>query len=500
MNLASGLVKLHMAPFAVLVGIMLSGLASSISAREPNWVGLFNDLEGPPWESKATVVAHPKPQDCAFGDWGHWSRCSKLCSGGIRTRVRVLTPPHYGGKACNARDGGQTQPCNTHVPCAHSPTPAKRQVKAAVVSTNIVVNGFGERAFSKVKHALPRALVRFISVNTRSHELPPRAVFIARQWSRTLVDLGFGVSGVAKRVKTGAVHQALRAAIADALGTNVAYVVDPEVTRSAAAKSMLVKLSVACDTAAERKRIHDQLQILVADHEPLQTALRTRFGNTAVSLGCSAGSWCEVAGDLTVVPGVSNEAMHMLVDIFTSSHQIAANVTTAIDALATEASPRISFTDMLREELHASSTAQPQPAWALATATATQRAAAVAFESAHVRYAYAGQTNAAPSVTAAGQAHSPQTAIWSRCLHTTCRVTTSTLHGMTGEAKQARVVRVAHPGNGAFAHSPDHGGAHKCHVRSKTGECVCLCARPQASSVQVAHDVNMLLSQLRGGN
>ena len=156
---------------------------------------------------------------------------------------------------------------------------------------------------------------------------------------------------------------------------------------------------------------------------------------------------------------------------------------------------------MLRKELDVLGIVQPHPSWVLPTATAMQRAAAVVVEAPNVRYAYAGQQmNMALSVNPMGHAHWSETARWSRCLHTTCRVTMSTLHGMVGEVKQVPVVRVAHPRNGAFAHSPDHGGAHKCHVSNTTGDCECVCARPQASNVQVAHDVNMVLNQLRGGN
>lgn len=50
--------------------------------------------------------------DCVVGDWSGWSRCTKGCGGGSRTRDReVLTPEENQGEPCPATSGVET--CNT---------------------------------------------------------------------------------------------------------------------------------------------------------------------------------------------------------------------------------------------------------------------------------------------------------------------------------------------------------------------------------------------------
>ena len=63
----------------------------------------------------APVTMPPVGVDCAMGDWGEWSACSKNCGGGTQTRNRVvITQPNAGGQACG--DLVETKPCNTD-PC-----------------------------------------------------------------------------------------------------------------------------------------------------------------------------------------------------------------------------------------------------------------------------------------------------------------------------------------------------------------------------------------------
>lgn len=52
------------------------------------------------------------PVDCQVSTWAGWGRCSSLCGGGVRTRVRsVIREPEAGGRRCPHTT--QTTSCNT---------------------------------------------------------------------------------------------------------------------------------------------------------------------------------------------------------------------------------------------------------------------------------------------------------------------------------------------------------------------------------------------------
>jgi len=52
------------------------------------------------------------PVDCEMSMWSGWSKCTKDCEGGVRSRTRgVLTKPMNGGESCNTVQ--ETEPCNT---------------------------------------------------------------------------------------------------------------------------------------------------------------------------------------------------------------------------------------------------------------------------------------------------------------------------------------------------------------------------------------------------
>ncbi|CAD7922583.1 unnamed protein product [Amoebophrya sp. A120] len=58
-------------------------------------------------------------QDCKWSIWGEWGSCSKPCGGGERTRFRhIMKNPRHGGKACDAKEAGEMEPCNVHH-CGH---------------------------------------------------------------------------------------------------------------------------------------------------------------------------------------------------------------------------------------------------------------------------------------------------------------------------------------------------------------------------------------------
>jgi len=55
--------------------------------------------------------------DCAWGEWGQWSDCSRHCGGGQHHRERNITRwPRPGARPCEAKDKVYTAPCNMQ-PC-----------------------------------------------------------------------------------------------------------------------------------------------------------------------------------------------------------------------------------------------------------------------------------------------------------------------------------------------------------------------------------------------
>ncbi|XP_031569450.1 coadhesin-like isoform X12 [Actinia tenebrosa] len=69
---------------------------------------------GYPEETKKCGT-HPCPVDGYCDPYSSWTKCSKTCGGGFRTRSRKCYPPKYGGKPC-PKPSEETQSCGTH-PC-----------------------------------------------------------------------------------------------------------------------------------------------------------------------------------------------------------------------------------------------------------------------------------------------------------------------------------------------------------------------------------------------
>ena len=55
--------------------------------------------------------------DCAIGQWGAWSSCTKTCGSGSQTRTRVVAHPKHGGAVCPASSQSKSG-CNPHM-CLH---------------------------------------------------------------------------------------------------------------------------------------------------------------------------------------------------------------------------------------------------------------------------------------------------------------------------------------------------------------------------------------------
>eukprot|EP01012_Entosiphon_sulcatum_P049575 TRINITY_DN6820_c0_g1_i6.p1 TRINITY_DN6820_c0_g1~~TRINITY_DN6820_c0_g1_i6.p1 ORF type:complete len:7637 (+),score=112.47 TRINITY_DN6820_c0_g1_i6:5459-28369(+) len=64
-----------------------------------------------------TCNTEPCPIDCVMGLWGEWQACTKLCGGGVESRIRLPeTLPAFGGLPCPANNT-ESRPCNAQ-PCA----------------------------------------------------------------------------------------------------------------------------------------------------------------------------------------------------------------------------------------------------------------------------------------------------------------------------------------------------------------------------------------------
>ena len=61
-----------------------------------------------------------KPINGNYGPWSTWTKCSKSCGGGVRSRVRNCTnpAPAFGGMDCSAQGEPQeSEPCKTRQIC-----------------------------------------------------------------------------------------------------------------------------------------------------------------------------------------------------------------------------------------------------------------------------------------------------------------------------------------------------------------------------------------------
>lgn len=69
----------------------------------------------PSTEVVRSCSSMPCPIDCEMASWASWSRCSKGCGGGVKTRHRnIATMNYYGGMECQETDAVQS--CNSD-PC-----------------------------------------------------------------------------------------------------------------------------------------------------------------------------------------------------------------------------------------------------------------------------------------------------------------------------------------------------------------------------------------------
>lgn len=69
-------------------------------------------MQCPPLKQDVSCAQVKCPVDCQLSMWSGWSKCSRMCSGGVRQRTRsVLQQARFGGGVCDAAT--ETQPCNT---------------------------------------------------------------------------------------------------------------------------------------------------------------------------------------------------------------------------------------------------------------------------------------------------------------------------------------------------------------------------------------------------
>ena len=66
-------------------------------------------------EESKPCNSQPCPVNCKVSEWDNWSKCTKECGGGTKTRTRtVVTKPQFGGDGCPnliENDNCNTQPC-----------------------------------------------------------------------------------------------------------------------------------------------------------------------------------------------------------------------------------------------------------------------------------------------------------------------------------------------------------------------------------------------------
>ena len=75
----------------------------------------YNGADCPVLEESAPCNTQDCPVDCKMGDWKEWSKCTKECGGGKRTRTRdIIVDTKLNGAACPAKE--ETEDCNIQ-PC-----------------------------------------------------------------------------------------------------------------------------------------------------------------------------------------------------------------------------------------------------------------------------------------------------------------------------------------------------------------------------------------------
>ena len=64
-----------------------------------------------------TITTTQSKRDCIWAQWNNWSKCSKTCGNGIRTRTRGIQQlarrPRNGGQQCRQDQARQSELCNS---------------------------------------------------------------------------------------------------------------------------------------------------------------------------------------------------------------------------------------------------------------------------------------------------------------------------------------------------------------------------------------------------
>jgi len=96
--------------------------------------------------------------DCTLSDWGPWSACSKMCSGGLLERRKSVMEEAVGSGACadrNSQERLEYKPCNQQA-CALSPGATTLQCHSKLDVTLLLDGGgrLGEAAWDNAKQGV----------------------------------------------------------------------------------------------------------------------------------------------------------------------------------------------------------------------------------------------------------------------------------------------------------------------------------------------------------
>jgi hypothetical protein len=100
----------------------VTGAASIYAATKKSFRIYLDHAKSPVFAKKnkwhVNYIAYSEPVDCVLAKWGSWSKCSKTCGGGKKTRSRKIVSRAYFGGACGktyeSEEGCATKKCAVH--------------------------------------------------------------------------------------------------------------------------------------------------------------------------------------------------------------------------------------------------------------------------------------------------------------------------------------------------------------------------------------------------
>jgi len=142
-----------------------------------------------------TTTTTPQPKkDCKWGQWNNWSKCSKTCGNGFRTRRRdVQQFAINGGQQCQQDQAQQSEQCNSR-PCKTIPSTQDNSCKTLPYRSDSPLQGSNKPCIFPFKAYVDQEKQIVKTINGCTTELCGEDC--SRYWCSTKVDNnGFHIKG-----------------------------------------------------------------------------------------------------------------------------------------------------------------------------------------------------------------------------------------------------------------------------------------------------------------